>query len=70
MNDVCEIWSLPWHGLQKRLAKAITARASASGGAARKCANLKSEEMQGGAGFYGSSWLGRALQRGDLLLPL
>ena len=69
MNDACEIWSLPWHGLQKSLAKAITAQASASRGVARKFANLKSDEMQG-ADFSGSSWLGRALQRGDLLLPL
>ncbi|HXA36266.1 MAG TPA: hypothetical protein VNW26_08040 [Steroidobacteraceae bacterium] len=69
MNDVCEIWSLPWHGLQRSLAKAITARASANRDVARKFANFKSDEMQD-SGFSGSSWLGRALQRGDLLLPL
>jgi len=69
MNDVCEIWSLPWHGLQKSLANAIAAQASASRGAARKFAHSKSDEMQGAA-FSGTSWLGRALLRGDLLLPL
>ena len=69
MNDVCEIWSLPWHGLQKSLANAIAAQASASRGAARKFANSRSDEMRGAA-LCGTSWLGRALQRADLLLPL
>jgi hypothetical protein len=33
MNDIYEIWSLPWHALQKNLAKGIGAQEAAGGSA-------------------------------------
>jgi len=54
MNDIYEIWSLPWHVLQKNLAKGIGAEESAGGSAAHESVKVHS---------YAGSWLSRARHR-------
>ncbi|MGC1389216.1 MAG: hypothetical protein WA807_14485 [Steroidobacteraceae bacterium] len=60
MNDKFEIWSLPWHALQRRLAADVGAEASA-----RKATYPRGA----GAGVMAvpaSSWLARALSNSAL----
>jgi hypothetical protein len=55
MNDVFEIWSLPWHALQRRLAKGVGAALAA---------NATTNPRDAGARVAvapASSWLVRAL---------
>jgi len=63
MNDIREIWSLPWHVLQRNLAEGIRVQRTAGGGAAREAAKSETVKMQGAAG----SWLVRARQRAEPL---
>ncbi len=57
MNDTCEMWSLPWHALQRNLALGLGGDAPAHAGATIKAVNVQS------ATAYASSWLGRARLR-------
>lgn len=57
MNDMCEMWSLPWHALQRNLAKGIDGDAVGHSTAAVKTFNVQS------AAVSTSSWLGRARRR-------
>ena len=61
MNDIFEIWSLPWHALQRRLATAVGAEAPA-----RNVTNPRGAGA-GVAAVPASSWLARALS--DSALP-
>jgi len=60
MNDIFEIWSLPWHALQRRLAAGVGAEA-----AARHATNPRGAGV--GVAVPASSWLARALS--DSALP-
>ena len=57
MSDICELWNLPWHALQKKLAygKGMDA-------AAHPIGTLRAVNMQIGA-VGADSWLGRARLR-------
>jgi hypothetical protein len=57
MNDMCEMWSLPWHALQRNLALGLGAGALAHAGATVKAVNVQSATVSA------SSWLGRARLR-------
>jgi hypothetical protein len=57
MNDTCEMWSLPWHALQRNLALALGEGAPAYAGVTIKAVNVQS------ATVYANSWLGRARLR-------
>jgi hypothetical protein len=59
MNDIREIWSLPWHVLQRNPAEGIGFQGTAGGGAAREAAKSETAKMRDAAG----SWLVRARQR-------
>jgi hypothetical protein len=61
MNDTCEMWSLPWHALQRNLALGL-------GGAAiiHSVATVKAVNVQNTA-IAANSWLGRARLRVALL---
>jgi hypothetical protein len=55
MNDMFEIWSLPWHALQRRLAKGV---------GAADAATVTANPLGAGARAAmapASSWLARAL---------
>jgi hypothetical protein len=54
MNDILELWSLPWHVLQRSLAKSFSAQTAVSAPVNSKCSN----ERPAGAP---ASWLVRAL---------
>ena len=55
MDDLFEIWSLPWHALQRRLAKGVEA-----GAAAKATTNPRNAGARIAAAPAGS-WLVRAL---------
>jgi hypothetical protein len=57
MNDTCEMWSLPWHALQRNLALELGGDAHAHSGATVKAVSVQS------AAVYANSWLGRARLR-------
>lgn len=57
MSDVCELWNLPWHALQKRLAYGKSTDA-----AAFPTVTLRAVSMQIGV-VSADSWLGRARLR-------
>jgi hypothetical protein len=57
MSDICDMWSLPWHALQKNLASGKGAEA-----AAHPAVTLRAVNMQIGA-VAADSWLGRARLR-------
>jgi hypothetical protein len=63
MNDIYELWSLPWHVLQRSLAGGIRAhddsQSAAKRGLVRGAAHFREVNAQGSAG----SWLGRAQHR-------
>ena len=67
MNDICEVWSLPWHVLQKSLARGIRAHEDAEGEANLSTAcgtayfrNVEAQRVTVSA----ASWLSRAQRRG------
>jgi hypothetical protein len=57
MNDTCEMWSLPWHALQRNLALDL-------GGDAiiHSAVTVKAVHVQNSA-IAANSWLGRARLR-------
>ena len=57
MNDTCEMWSLPWHALQRNLALRLGGEANIHSSAMAMVVNV-----QGAAGAA-NSWLGRARLR-------
>jgi hypothetical protein len=57
MNDVCEMWNLPWHALQRNLAMGI------GGDAADEPGNFTGSAFKAVATVAGNSWLGRARLR-------
>jgi len=57
MNDMCEMWSQPWHALQKNLASGKGVET-----AAHPAAKLRAVNMYVGA-VGADSWLGRARLR-------
>ena len=57
MNDSCEMWSLPWHALQRDLALGLGGDAPAHAGARIKAVTVQS------ATVHANSWLGRARLR-------
>jgi hypothetical protein len=61
MNDICELWSLPWHVLQKSLAKGMSNRGVVRG--AETFRDIKAQSATVSAG----SWLSRAQGRGTSL---
>jgi hypothetical protein len=64
MNDTCEMWSLPWHALQRNLALGLSGGASVHYGTSIKAtgATVKAVNVQSTAA-YANSWLGRARLR-------
>jgi hypothetical protein len=64
MSDMFEIWSLPWHAMQRRLAKGVGAEA-----AARTATNPRDAGARVAAA-PASSWLARALSRAPTAAPL
>jgi hypothetical protein len=65
MNDTYEMWSLPWHALQRNLALGLGGDASAHAGGAIKTVNVPSAKTVNvqSATAYANSWLGRARLR-------
>jgi hypothetical protein len=68
MNDIFEVWSLPWHDLQRRLAKGTgpaasdaTTNAAADATANPRCAGPRH------AGAPAGNWLARAGRRSDAM---
>ena len=57
MNDIYELWSLPWHALHKNLAKDFGVQEAAGGCADRESVKVRS------AVVYAGSWLSRARYR-------
>jgi hypothetical protein len=57
MSDVCELWNLPWHALQKKLAYGKVMDA-----AAHSTVALRAVSMHIGV-VSADSWLGRARRR-------
>jgi hypothetical protein len=57
MHDTCEMWSLPWHALQRNLAKGIGADAIVYSAAIVTALSVQS------AAVAATSWLGRARLR-------
>jgi len=57
MNDICELWHLPWHALQKDLALGLGADPLRLRLPAVKSANMQVTAV------VPHSWLGRALLR-------
>ncbi|MGO9988369.1 MAG: hypothetical protein ACLPSY_06300 [Steroidobacteraceae bacterium] len=53
MNDIFELWSLPWHALQRSLAVSFGAEAAAPGSPQSTAARIAATPT--------SSWLVRAL---------
>ena len=58
-HDSAEIWSLPWHVLQRNLAAGIGAQRAAVGGDGRAAIRSETLKKRDAAG----SWLVRARQR-------
>jgi hypothetical protein len=58
-HDSAEIWSLPWHVLQRNLAAGIGVQRPAVGGDARAAIRSETLKKRDAAG----SWLVRARQR-------
>ena len=56
MNDTGEMWSLPWHTLQRDLARGLDGHAPAHAGAVIKAVAVQSSMSAG-------SWMGRARLR-------
>jgi hypothetical protein len=52
MNDTCEMWSLPWHALQRNLANGIGGDAIVHFAGSVRAVNVASPAA--------NSWLGRA----------
>ena len=57
MNDTCEMWSLPWHALQRNLAFGLGGEVIVQSAATVKGVNVQS------AATAANSWLGRARLR-------
>ena len=55
MTDMFEVWSLPWHALQRNLAKRIGSAAAANAATGFRRAGQRAVAAPG------SSWLARAL---------
>ena len=56
MNDISELWSLPWHALQKDLAMGLAGKAVGPSVPALKAVKVQSV-------VAANSWLSRALQQ-------
>ena len=54
MNDTCELWSLPWHALQRNLSLTLGGYAIAHPALSANTVNVQS------AAVDANSWLGRA----------
>jgi hypothetical protein len=61
MDNIREIWSLPWHALQRNLAKGIRAEAVADYAATLEA--VKAQRVT----LSASSWLARARRRVESL---
>jgi len=57
MNDTCEMWSLPWHALQRNLALGLGGEAIVHSPVTVQAVTVQS------AAVGANSWLGRALLR-------
>jgi hypothetical protein len=57
MNDICEMWHLPWHALQKDLALGLNVDALRSTSPTARPVSVQS------ATVAAVTWLGRARQR-------
>jgi hypothetical protein len=57
MNDTSEMWSLPWHALQRNLALRLGGEAVIHSSAMVKAVNVQN------AAVAANSWLGRARLR-------
>jgi hypothetical protein len=64
MDNIREMWSLPWHALQRNLAKGFCVEAAAG-----YAATLEALKVQRPAHSAGS-WLGRARRRWEPLRTL
>jgi hypothetical protein len=54
MNDICEMWSLPWHALQRNLALGLGGNAAGHSAPALKSASVQNVAVSA------NSWLSRA----------
>jgi hypothetical protein len=61
MNDICELWSLPWHALQRDLALGLAGEA-----VGRSVPALRTVKVQRAVAVSANSWLSRALQAAAL----
>ena len=58
MNDICELWSLPWHALQRDLALGLAGEA-----VGRSVPALRTVKVRRAVAVVSAnSWLSRALQ--------
>jgi hypothetical protein len=57
MSDTCEMWSLPWHALQRNLALGLEGNAIVYSAVTVKAVTVQS------AAVGDNSWLGRARHR-------
>jgi hypothetical protein len=58
MSDTCEMWSLPWHALQRDLALSLAGNAIV-----HSAVMVKAVTVQSAAAVATNSWLGRARLR-------
>lgn len=58
MSDTSEMWSLPWHALQRNLALGLDGNAIV-----RSAVTVKAVNAQSAASVATNSWLGRARLR-------
>lgn len=67
VNEAAEIWSLPWHALQRALAAGASANASGSVNAGGRFAVMQTPEWRFPSVFVATApartWLGRAHTR-------
>jgi hypothetical protein len=63
MNDIFELWSLPWHALQRDLALGLAGEATGPSVPALKAVKVQSSVVAVSA----NSWLSRALRQAGSL---
>ncbi len=58
MNDVCQNWNMPWHAVQRNIAKRIGTESTVGGDSGRLNA-IPVSHHRGAPSVAVSSWLGR-----------
>jgi hypothetical protein len=61
MNDICELWSVPWHALQRDLALGLAGEP-----VERSVPALRAVKVRRAVAVSATSWLSRAVQAAAL----